>query len=181
MRNLRFIRSAAFAAVILITALALALRGGATHVASAEPHYSAMDQPVVEASAASDPALQQLQRHNPKLNLDSARVVLSDASGTVWLTTATDGDICLVERVGDSSFIASRFSCRHADDVATQGIIGGVPGHFYGAVPDDINKVSAHVGARDVALTVSRNAFRVPPDAASVKVGNAAPAKLPRP
>lgn len=168
------------------SAVAIAVTSIDSHSASAAT-YSALSESQSAGSAADDPALKALQDRYPQLKLADARKVLSDEHGVVWLTPATDGDVCVVERVGTSDTsasrvgltVSSRFSCASSSDAADRGVIGGVPGDFYGVVPDGVTRVVAAVNGARVSLAVRNNAFRVPADATSVAVGSAAPAALP--
>lgn len=173
---------AVLGAVALLGGLGLivALSSGSEQAAAAP--YSALNQPQGPESAPEDPNLQVLARQNHKLQLEQARRVIADSKGSVWVTTATNGDICLLESVSDSAaeeaaqgmplIVRSRFACSSAQDAAKQGVIGGVPGNFYGIAPDGAQvRAATSVGSSE-RLYTTNNAFRVPPQATSVVVGD---------
>jgi hypothetical protein len=147
--------------------------------ASAGGVFSALTQPVTAGpNASSDPVLRELEFQNPNLDLTTARAVLSDTEGTVWLARGVNGDICLIERpantaVGDlDRQVTSRFGCRSQDDAAKEGIVAGVPNHWYGVVPDGFGDPSVRVGDRSLAVAKSGEAFRLPAGATSVTTGS---------
>jgi hypothetical protein len=171
---------------VLLAALASALvLAGAARQASAAS-YSALSASPGSASAANDSSLVGLAKSNPNLDLSNAREVLVSAESTVWLSTAHNGDICLLETLSGAlaspdprMTIDSRFACSNPTDAAKNGVIGGTPGHFYGVVPDGVATVAAEVDGKLVPVPIANNAFRLPADASSVVVGDANPIALP--
>jgi hypothetical protein len=162
----------------LTVAVALAVTvmsasGPGTEPASAATPFPALDRANPGQSAASNPALQKLHDFNPKLELVGAVQVLANSSGTVWLTRSTTGDVCLIEQPTDDPHgVKARFGCRDAAVAASEGIVAGVPGHWYGVTPDSAPNVSARVNGNTVAVAVTDNAFWLPKDASSVTVGD---------
>ena len=116
--------------------------------------------------AAEDPVLQQLQKSNPRLNLDQAVLVLNDAAGRVWATMASDGEMCLIERPSETSadgpVVTSRFGCRDSDVAAREGVVVGIPGRWVALGPSASRDVANH------AIRQGRGAVRVAADASSV-------------
>lgn len=116
--------------------------------------------------AADDPVLQKLAQDSPKLDLDRAVLVLDDAAGKAWATTAADGQVCVIERpavtTGTAPVVTSRFGCRDAKVAAEEGVVAGVPGHWIGLAPSAAVKVSSG------SLQPQSGAVRVDPAAKSV-------------
>jgi hypothetical protein len=178
----RYAALAVLAASMLVGAVVLFAGGSTPSSANASASVPAVS--AVSTRALDDPILQRLQAHQPSLNLESARQVIADSTGTVWVTKATDGEICLIEKpVNNADGVTSRYSCRKASDVAQEGLIAGVPGHWYGLLPDGASSVTAEVAQKATAVAVGANAFRLPADASSVTIlGKTVdlPAPLPR-
>lgn len=163
----------------------VALDSGSAHAA---PTFAALNGPVQGPPAASDPVMQGLARANPKLVLSDAHAVIDDGISTVWLTRSTDGDVCLIEKLkppppgsAPRAIVISRFACKTPTDVAKEGFVAGVPGNFYGIVPDGVTEVSATVSGTSRAIAVSNGAFRVPAATSTVTVGGLPPIALPTP
>lgn len=130
-------------------------------------------------SAATDPVLLELQKRNPALALDTAREVLSTETSTVWLIDASNGDLCLIERVRDiQSDVGARFSCKSREDAAREGLLGGVPGHFYAVPAAGVGSVTAKVAGKPVGVPMTKDAFWVPAAATEVTLGES-PIELP--
>jgi hypothetical protein len=164
--------------VVLVVAAFAILTSHSSHTASADTVSS------VGLAPADEPVLQSLQREHPSLNLGSARVVVSDSTGTVWRTDATNGEVCLVEKPAPPAdttgpYALSRFSCQAASTVAAKGMVAGVPGHWYGVTTQDKVRVTAVASGQAVAVDVQNGAFRLPTDATEVAFGDAAPQPLP--
>ena len=163
---------------------ALLLTGGQSHSAQAQASFAVLKRPLPNATAPlDDPILSALHGHNPKLELAAARVLLADSVGTIWLASSTDGGLCLVEKVAQpdsKSGVTSRFSCQDATAVAKRGMVAGVPGEWYGLVPDGAGPVYASVGGQSIAVDVSNGAFRLPEQASSVTLPGSAPEALPQ-
>lgn len=174
----KWLAAAGVVVVVGGLAIVLALTSGSEPAAAA---YSSLDQPRGPQSASEDENLRRLAANAPKLRLDAARQVLSDSRGTLWVTRAKNGDVCVMESVSDSAaesaartnpfIVRSRFSCKSAELAAEQGVIAGVPGNFHGIAPDDASVVARSNGQAQ-AVRLENNAFRVPPDASSVVVGD---------
>jgi hypothetical protein len=166
------LRSALVAIAAVVVGAVLVFAGGA-RTASANSAVSAAALPKPSGSASSVPALQKLQTFAPKLDLADAVQVLSNSTGTVWLTRSTSGETCLIEApVNDASGVGARFGCRDEAIAATEGIVAGVPGHWYGVVPENsAQNPSATVNGKTEVLTVTNSAFWVPAEATSVTVG----------
>ncbi|HEY4093955.1 MAG TPA: hypothetical protein VGM33_00495 [Baekduia sp.] len=145
--------------------------------ASAGTLFSALARPASGPIAAEIPDIQALGRNKPDLDLIDARNVITDDEGTVWLTTTTDGDVCLIEKPAKQEGalvpVVSRFSCRTVADVAKGGIVAGVPGHWYGVAPDNFATPSVTVGGETTRVVTKQgaSAFRLPADVETVTVG----------
>jgi hypothetical protein len=109
-----------------------------------------------------------LQEQHPALSLDQAHLAISDSLGAIWLTSSNDGkQVCLIEKPFDSVYVIARFGCRDTTDVAAEGMVAGVPGHWYGTVASD-NQATATVGGRASNIAITSGVFRVPAGATSV-------------
>jgi hypothetical protein len=175
-KSIRLRATVAVCAILIVTValavIVMSASGPGTERASAATPFSALDRPSRGDTAASNPALQKLRAFNPKLELVGAVQVLANSSGTVWLTRSTVGDVCLIEQpIDDPHGVKARFGCRDAGVAASEGIVAGVPGHWYGVAPDSAPSVSARVDGNTVAVTVANNAFWLPKNASSVTVG----------
>lgn len=167
---------------IIAGIMTLGFQGHAGTAAAAE--FSSLAAPPAPA-ASSDPVLQNLEKNAPNINLASARTVLSDASGTVYLTTGLNGDVCLVEKVAQPAntdpMVASRYACKKPADVAKEGILGGVPGSFYVAAPDPVQEIVVVSNGKTSTVSVPHNAVRLPPGTSSITVGTSGAQRLPTP
>lgn len=164
--------------------LALLASGSGRDGAAFAAPFAALNNAARDSSrAVDDPELQVLAGANPRLVLSTARLVLEAPNSKVWITTATNGDVCLIESGRDELGPMARFSCKTPKDAEAEGIIGGVPGHFYGAVPDGIEKVTAKQrgGGGAQTISVTSNAYYLPPDTAAVIIGDKGTMSLPAP
>jgi hypothetical protein len=177
-------------AVLVGLGLATGLTGGSSK-ASAASLFAALRQPAGAMSGADNSELQKAQAANPGLQIAAARQVLSDATVTLWLMPATNGDVCIVEQPTaaggvipghpDMTLVGPGVSCTSATQAATQGVFAGVPGPgrwYYGVAPDGVTQVQATVNGQSVSLPLTNGGFRVPPAATSVTVGNTEPMPL---
>lgn len=170
---------AALVAVIAGLALALLLLNKNAGVASADPVFSGGLKSSV--SPGSDTALLGLKKANPALDVAGARLVLADSAGSLWLTSSSNGDVCVLEKINKpdtQDAVSSRFVCKAPAEAAVEGVIGGVPGHWFGVVPDGVDTVYSGQDGRSTPVKVTTNAFRLPAEATSVTVPGAAPAPL---
>jgi hypothetical protein len=150
--------------------VASAITEGST-IAAADTSFSALQGPHVGPDASADPELRALQADYINLQLVGAVRVIDDADGTIWLSHSTAGELCVIEEPADtSSGVSSRFGCRDASVAAQEGVVAGIPGHWYGVVPDGV-PVSAIVRGAKSQVRIEDNAFRLPSDASGVVVG----------
>lgn len=103
----------------------------------------------------------------------------ADSAGELWLVPTTDGQLCVVEKPPPGGYVLSRFACNQASIVEKHGLVGGVPGDWYGVVPDGVTHVVATVAGNPVAVPVSENTYRLPTSTSAVTVGQDAPLALP--
>lgn len=145
----------------------------------APPEY--VSKPVNDV-AADDPLVQALHREEPQLDLEHAVLGLKDSEGNVWSTRSRDGDVCLIERTTGTPNEASTagWMCRTPADVAKDGIVVGVPGHWIGLAPAPSSVVTATTsdGARSAIQPTVKGVFRLPKDAIAVTIAGHK-AKLP--
>ncbi len=160
---------------------------GGSHAATASADFSALHQSASTGLPAA--VAEQLAKQNPnEIELTAARQLVSDAAGTVWIAPAMNGDLCLVRQPSGAAAqvpghpditLGVGASCIQKARAATQGILIGAPGGQYGVAPDGVTRVQAIVKGTAVSLSVTSNGgFRVPADATSLTVGNAAPLEL---
>ncbi len=134
--------------------------------------------PAAAASQQNQPtAIAHLAQANPDLRADKAVIELNDTGGEIYRTDGANDTICLIELPNHDSenpaIVESRFVCGRSSDAAEQGVIGGVPGHWFGIATDPSTPVSTHM-SDGTERQVERNTtgvFRVPTGAVSVTVG----------
>jgi hypothetical protein len=176
---------------------ALAILGGAAITSLSDaPHADALERTRAAASTISQPvaannALQGLKQQHPSLDLTRATPVIDDGVSTVYLIDGSD-EICLLERIkpaapngpntlaGGEITVSSRFACKTRAAVASEGLLGGVPGDFYVYAPDGVTEARGDASdGTKTAIPVTARAFRVPSGTRRVTVGSSEPMTLP--
>ena len=114
--------------------------------------------------------LQGVWQHDPALDVDAARVLSSDASGTAWLIPTTDGRLCLasqpaeqfraLETAAGKPHLLLSYGCDAASAVRARGIVLRTHDEILGLVPDGVKSVTTSVGGKSSSAVVEGNVSR---------------------
>lgn len=108
--------------------------------------------------------------HDPNLEPDSARVLASDAHGTLWLIPKRDGELCLGRQPPPGDGILLAAACSSSSEAGAHGILLGSEGLIFGAVPDGVTSVTAQSrSGATTTIAVRSNAYRLPADTTNVR------------